>query len=195
MTRSYKIILADDVELHKSILKTFLTSVEEKLNLKFEILGEAEDGLKLLELYQKVGILEVDLVFSDIRMPNLDGLSALVKIKHLNPQQKMIMVSSESLNTMDLANAEQGESARKALEMNQKMELLDKVAIRLRNNTVEPGKVNSILSGCEKLDLDPIWVAQNYRANGYLKKPYSSNKAKEVIQHVLSGSPVFTACE
>ena len=176
--------------MHRSLLKSNLRTAGAELGIDFEILGEGEDGAQLLDFYSKAAPGSIDIVFSDIRMPNMDGLSALVKIQQLNPKQKMVMVSSEDLQKMDIANAAHGEAARKTLEQAQRMDLLNKVAERIRKNIVEEGKTNSILTGCEKLMLDPIWIAEQYGASGYLRKPYDQAKTKEILQHLMNPSNV-----
>jgi len=50
----------------------------------------ARDGLDALEKFKEV---PVDVVISDIRMPNLDGISLLERIKKINPQTSVIMLT------------------------------------------------------------------------------------------------------
>lgn len=189
MSEKKRIIFADDAAMHRSVLKSNLRSIGSELGIEFEILGEGEDGGQLVELFGKHPVGTVDLVFSDIRMPIMDGLSALVKIKQMNPLQKMVMVSSEDMQTIDNANEKHGEVERKTVEQKQRIEMLNKVAHRIRNNVTEEGKTNSILTGCEKLALDPILIAQEYGAMGYLRKPYDPQKTKEMMQFILNSKP------
>lgn len=174
--------------MHRVVLKSNLRNAGNELGLNIVIVGEAENGAQLLELYSKQPPGSIDIVFSDIRMPVMDGLSSLVMVKHLNPNQKVVMASSEDIKTMDAANAQHGEQARKTIEQTQRMDLLNKVADRLRKGVTEEGKTNSILTGCEKLALDPIWVAEQYGASGYLRKPYDPAKTKEMLQFVLGAN-------
>ncbi len=82
---SYKIMLADD---HALVRRGIRKIIEEDRSL--EVVGEAGDGLELLEIL-KSG--QPDLVIVDIAMPRLRGLEATKKIKQLYPQVKVIILS------------------------------------------------------------------------------------------------------
>jgi CheY-like chemotaxis protein len=53
----------------------------------------ASDGVEALELYKQR---EFDLVISDIRMPNMDGIELTQHIKEINPKQPVIIISAHS---------------------------------------------------------------------------------------------------
>ena len=183
--KKIRIICADDAETHRSLLKSNLRMASRELGVEFEIIAEVENGADLISCYQNQAPGTVDAIFSDIRMPNVDGLSSLITLRKIDPKQKIIMVSSESINSMESANAVHGEQARKTLEIEQRMTLLEKVRERIIKGITEDGKTNSILIGCEKLALDPIFVAKKFGANGYLRKPYAPDKTKEIIKKIL----------
>lgn len=79
------IMIVDDAAFMRMTLKTML----EKNG--FTVVAEAENGLVGCE---KFGIYKPDLVTMDITMPEMDGISALKKIKSEHPQAKIIMVSA-----------------------------------------------------------------------------------------------------
>jgi two-component system response regulator YesN len=189
MAEIKKVLIADDVSMHRNLIKSTIRQVGAELGIQFELIGEGENGIQLVELFSKAPKGSIDIVFSDIRMPDMDGLSALVKILQLHPTQKVIMASSEDLQKMEAANILHEETKRKTLELRQRLDLLKKVRDRIHNNQTEEGKTNSILIGCEKLALDPIWVAEQFGAMGYLRKPYDHAKSKEVISFVLNSPP------
>lgn len=56
-----------------------------------EVVGEAGDGLKAIELTRT---LKPDVILLDISMPKLAGLEALVILRDVSPQTRVIMVSS-----------------------------------------------------------------------------------------------------
>jgi YesN/AraC family two-component response regulator len=53
----------------------------------------ASDGVEALEIYKQR---EFDLVISDIRMPNMDGIELTQHIKEINPKQPVIIISAHS---------------------------------------------------------------------------------------------------
>ena len=81
----YRIILADDHAMFRQGIKNILEGAEE-----MEVVGEADDGLKLLELLKKV---TPDMVILDISMPNLRGLEATREIKIISPDVKVLILT------------------------------------------------------------------------------------------------------
>ena len=65
----------------------------ECLELKnIQILGDGYDGKDAVDLYKKYN---PDIVFLDIMMPHYDGFYALEKIKQLDPDARVIMVTGD----------------------------------------------------------------------------------------------------
>jgi DNA-binding NarL/FixJ family response regulator len=85
MVGPYRIILADDHVMFRQGIRNILES-----NKEIEIIGEAGDGLELLELLKKV---TPDMVILDISMPNLRGLEATREIKIILPEVKVLILS------------------------------------------------------------------------------------------------------
>ncbi|MCX5638547.1 MAG: response regulator transcription factor, partial [Planctomycetota bacterium] len=82
---SIRILLADDHGIVREGLR-FLLNKESDM----EVVGEAEDGRKALELVSK---LLPDVVVMDIAMPNLNGVEAARLITHEFPKVKVIALS------------------------------------------------------------------------------------------------------
>lgn len=79
-----KILLVDDHQLFLDGLKTLL-------NLRgIEVVGTARDGLEGLE---KARSLQPDVILMDLRMPNLDGLTATRLIKAELPDVKVVVLT------------------------------------------------------------------------------------------------------
>jgi len=55
------------------------------------VIGEAMDGLQALEMVQKG--MEVDIVLADINMPEIDGIALISKVKALNPNIRVMILS------------------------------------------------------------------------------------------------------
>lgn len=81
----YRIILADDHVMFRQGIKNIL----EKGN-GFEVVGEAGDGLKLLDLLNKI---TPDMIILDISMPNLRGIEATREIKMILPEVMVLILS------------------------------------------------------------------------------------------------------
>ncbi len=52
----------------------------------------AEDGVSALDIYQKHGA-DIDLVITDLGLPNMDGLQLGIRLKAINSKIKMICVT------------------------------------------------------------------------------------------------------
>jgi two-component system chemotaxis response regulator CheY len=63
----------------------------------FEVVGEANNGIKAVELYKKE---KPDIVTMDITMPDMDGIEAVKAIKEFDPAAKVIMCSAMGQQTM-----------------------------------------------------------------------------------------------
>lgn len=82
-----RILIADDSIFMRSCLKDILVKEGH------EVVGEAANGLEAVEMYGK---LLPDIITMDITMPQLSGLEALKKIRALDKNAAVIMVTSIS---------------------------------------------------------------------------------------------------
>src|SRR6476659_2354388 len=81
-----RILLADDHPIVRDGLKKLL-----QLEDDFEVVGEAGDGREVLE---KCHELDPDVLLLDLRMPNLDGLSALQSLQQTNKRTRVIVLTA-----------------------------------------------------------------------------------------------------
>ncbi len=81
-----KIILVDDHNLMMFGLRNILGTVPE-----FEVVGEATNGLEAIELFSKIS---ADVILMDINMPELNGIETTKKIKAINEDIKIIMLTT-----------------------------------------------------------------------------------------------------
>lgn len=84
--RKIRIVLADDHPIVRDGLKKMLS-----LESDLEVVGEANDGREALEQIQ---MHEPDILLLDLRMPNLDGLSALQTLQHINRKTRVIILTA-----------------------------------------------------------------------------------------------------
>jgi len=81
---SVSVILADDHPVVRQGLRMLLERE------KFEILGEASDGLEAINLANE---LHPDVIVLDLSMPVLDGLGAVREIAKVSPRSKVILLT------------------------------------------------------------------------------------------------------
>jgi DNA-binding NarL/FixJ family response regulator len=81
-----KIVVADDSSLIRDRIKILLRS----LNHNSEVF-EAEDGIEALQLIEEK---EPDLAIIDIRMPDMNGIEVLKKVREMKMKTKVCMLTS-----------------------------------------------------------------------------------------------------
>ena len=96
---SIRVLIADDHGIVREGLNSMIGKQPD-----MEIVGEAEDGRKALELVRE---LEPDVVVMDISMPNLNGVDATCQIVRDYPKIKVIALSmhSSSMFVSDMIKA------------------------------------------------------------------------------------------
>lgn len=83
--KKIKILLADDNENTRASIRQLL-----ELDDVVDIVGEAANGVEVME---KAGILEPELVIMDINMPKMDGIEATRKLSQEHPHIAVILIS------------------------------------------------------------------------------------------------------
>ena len=82
----YKLLIVDD----EPTVRFGLRSYFDWSSYGIEVIGEADDGDVALEMIEKE---QPDLILTDVRMPNMDGLALSRQVSALYPQCKIMFVS------------------------------------------------------------------------------------------------------
>src|SRR5215213_17102 len=80
-----QLILADDHHLLRRAFRSLLSGEP-----GLEVVGEASTGLEAIEMCRRLG---PDLVLMDVRMPEMDGITATRQIKRDHPSVSVLMVT------------------------------------------------------------------------------------------------------
>ena len=91
------VIIADD---HK-IIRDGLRSLIEKKSGSLTIVGEAQNGIELIELFKHK---DINLAIIDISMPTMDGIEATKVIKKNFPNTKILILSMHKEKNFVLAS-------------------------------------------------------------------------------------------
>lgn len=81
-----KIVVVDDHQIFIEGVKKVLSDIEE---FQCKVIGEANDGKELLRLLRRK---EVDLLFLDMNLPDMDGLEILDSLKNKPNKPKRIII-------------------------------------------------------------------------------------------------------
>jgi DNA-binding NarL/FixJ family response regulator len=101
--QALRVLIADD---HRLIAEGIKRSLEEERD--FEVVGEAATGSQIMPLIRRTS---PDVVLLDLRMPGVDGLTALEQIKREHPAVKVVILSASSDETVIQAALAKGASA------------------------------------------------------------------------------------
>jgi two-component system chemotaxis response regulator CheY len=86
-----KVLIVDDAAFMRMMLKDIL------LKNGYEVAGEAQNGIKAVELYKSE---KPDVVTMDITMPEMDGIQAVKEIRAFDSSSKIIMCSAMGQQAM-----------------------------------------------------------------------------------------------
>ena len=89
--KEFEILFVDDDKTILSLVEEYLTAFDYRINV-------VDNGLKALELIKEKNF---DVVFTDFKMPDIDGLELLSVIKEYRPATEVIMVTGHG--TMESA--------------------------------------------------------------------------------------------
>lgn len=187
-----RVLAADDT--HLNILKMmFMAIARERKDTGmpvYEMVESAMDGLGLIECFKAMGAKNdlPDLITLDIEMPKADGLWTLHELmKKYKPHPPIVMISSLHGKEVEVKYAKsiaKFSEQRGEMSDSQKHDLLERVAERIRNGQLEPGKVNTLTDAGLRLGFNPIQLSEFLGARGYIVKPY---KSPDQITSVLDG--------
>jgi DNA-binding NarL/FixJ family response regulator len=169
--KNISVIIADDHKIFRDGFKIVLESIG-GLNL----IAEANDGIEFLEIFSRT---KPDLVFLDIKMPKLNGLELVKKIREVSKEIKIIVLTA----------IEDSKSVAEVIENGADGFLLKSADYK----TIEKA-VNSVLSGKSYFSED-ILDAYLMRRNAGRKKetqdiPKLTKREKQILELVCSGSSV-----
>jgi two-component system chemotaxis response regulator CheY len=94
-----RVLIADDAAFMRMMIKNILTEAG------YEVVGEAENGQVAVAKYEE---LRPDLTTMDITMPEMDGVSALRKIREADPAARIVMCSAMGQQAMVIESIQAG---------------------------------------------------------------------------------------
>ncbi|WP_059050155.1 response regulator [Paenibacillus senegalimassiliensis] len=126
----YNVMIVEDSKPILRNIKMLLNS----LGLPIEVVATAGNGEEALELLQQQS---VDLVLTDIRMPKMDGLTLIERIKPIRPDLLYVLISgyNDFEYTRKALNLQVFDYLLKPVEIKQLSEVMDRAMERLEQRT------------------------------------------------------------
>ena len=114
-----KVLLADDEQGMRLIIRKFLDK-----SGGFEIIGEATNGKEALELYENN---KPDVIFMDVEMDVMDGLTAAKEIAEIDPRCRIIFATAHDKYALEAFKIYAFDYLIKPFDMDRVMSTLDKI--------------------------------------------------------------------
>lgn len=87
--RAYKVMVVEDKEFHRKQIVQILESE------KYDIVATASNGKEALEQYEEFGH-ELDLITTDLDMPDIDGYALIYALTQKNAAAKIVFISDDT---------------------------------------------------------------------------------------------------
>jgi two-component system, NarL family, response regulator YdfI len=174
-----KILVADDHLIIRQGLRLILETEND-----FELAGEASDGAEALGLCKK---LHPDVVLMDLRMPNMDGLTAIEKLRAEQPETAVVILTTFNEDDLMLRGLQAGARGY-LLKDTDRATLFDTIRAAVRGETLlKPEIMTRILAQKNKpvntLDVNDA-INLTHREIEVLKFVASGERSKEVAAHL-----------
>ena len=168
------IVLADDHVLVRKGLRAMFESDSE-----INVIGEASNGLEALEIAKK---LKPDILVLDIRMPEMTGLEAAVKLNDYSPSTKSVILSMHDSEEYVLQALDAGAYGY-VLKDTDKNEFVKALKQIYGGNKYFSGAVSNVLAKRLLNTKPPV-------RNTPLEDHYNlTKKEKEILRMVIDGKP------
>ena len=166
---SIKVLLVDDHEIMREGLVALL-----RRHSQFETVGQAPDGRAAVEMVRQ---LAPDIVIMDIEMPNLNGIEATRQMLEINPQLKVMALSTHSRRSMVVQMLQAG-AAGYMLKESAFTELMEGINAMTEGRTYLCTKIAKVVfSDYVKMLTNPKWAG----GDGL------TSREREVLQLVAEG--------
>ena len=138
-----KVIIAED----EAANRTFLRNILEQ-NKDIKVVGEAVNGKELIDLTSK---LKPQVVFVDIEMPELDGMSAAKKLAEKNEELLIVFVTGHSDFAVEAFEISSFDYILKPFKAERVEKVLDKIRARIVDQEMDLQKLSKIFKSSDKL--------------------------------------------
>ena len=175
-----KILIADDHLIIRQGLRLILETEND-----FEFIGEASDGAEALTLCKK---LTPDVVLMDLRMPNMDGLTAIEKLRVEQPSIAVVILTTFNEDDLMLRGLQAGARGY-LLRDTDRNTLFDTIRAAARGETLlKPDIMARLLARTNKISTTETkttgFVNLTEREQEVLEAVARGERSKEIAAHL-----------
>jgi len=164
-----RILIADDHLIIRQSLRLILETEPD-----FGLVGEADDGLKAAQMAAE---LEPDVILMDLRMPNMDGITAIEHIRKAQPQIAIVILTTFNEDELMLRGLRAGAKGF-LLKDTDRSTLFESIRAAARGETLlRPDIMERLLKSASAP------VSTGIHADG----PELSSREEEVLQAIARG--------
>ncbi len=167
-----RIIVADDEFFARKALVKRIGELTEEIE-EIEVCEEAEDGSEVMRLLEEYG---ADLVVTDIRMPDMDGLEVARQVQERFPDTSVIIESG-------YADFDYAATAIRDLVVTD-IRMPDMDGLEVARQVQERFPDTSVIIESGYADFDYAATAIRYGVKDYLTKPVKKEELEKAIQRV-----------
>jgi len=167
-----RILIVDDHEVVRDGISVMMSRQQD-----FAVVGEARNGQEALD---KARLLQPDLVLMDLRMPEMDGVAAMRRLRVENPDIKFIVLTTYDTDEYIFDALEAGAKGY-LLKDASRDELFQAVrAVHRGESLIEPGVASRVLDRLAQL---------SRQAGQHPPASILSERETEVLRLMASGAP------
>jgi two-component system response regulator NreC len=176
MDQKYRVVLVEDHAIIREGLRSLLSSTKE-----FEIVGEAEDGHKAVQVVEK---LKPDLVITDVSMPRMDGVDLIRTIKKHCRETRVIALTVHQTEEYVVATLKAGADGYVLKEANYSELMMAIKSVLKGHRYLSPGISGKLVDGYleRRKSSEPlsVWETLTKREREIMKLIGVGHKNKEI---------------
>lgn len=176
MENQIKIALVDDHKLVRNGIKSLL---EEELDI--EVISEGANGLEAMSIVKNI---QPDILIIDVRMPEMNGIEAVGKIRELNTSTKVIVLSMHDSEDYIIQSINAGASGY-LLKDTDKKEFVKAIRTVYAGGKYFSGDISNVIVSnyLQNSSSKPVRKEDKVVSNSY----GLTKKEKQILSLILSG--------
>ncbi|NIO04048.1 MAG: response regulator [Proteobacteria bacterium] len=176
----WRIFIAEDHTILREGLRALLSS-----NPDFDVVGEAEDGLVTIRRVERI---RPDVVLLDLAMPRMNGMAAILDIKRISPETRILILTVHKTEEYVLEAFRSGADGYCLKDATHDELLMALKSVLSGKPYLSPGISEKVLEGYleARKTLKPVsaWDTLTQRERGVLKLIGEGYRNKEIANYL-----------